>query len=428
MAAALALVMGHLSFASHSRLARSLLPVAPVLCLLMAGTSSCRSPEAPPQSRADEAFETDMLRRYTDIAYEGYGDASEGARRLLIAVEALTDQPSQARLDAARTAWVGARTPYLQTESFRFYDGPIDRVEGFLNTWPIDENYVDSGATAASPGIIQNVAQYPRLDAELLASLNEKEGETNISTGFHVIEYLLWGADNSPSSPGNRPYLDYVTSTPGKIRDEKLEHSALMARRRGTYLRVASQLLADQLNQLASEWSSAGNNYRAQFLRLPHKEALALVVKGMGTFSGPELSGERLSVAYETKDQANEHSCFSDNTHNDIIDDTLGIQNACLGRHLRLDGSESTGPGLCALLARTDQAAASRLGHDLAASVLSARSIPPPFDQAIQGDDTAPGRQAVLRTIKALEKQTNSLASAAALLGLGVSLAHAKLQ
>ena len=67
---------------------------------------------------------------------------------------------------------------------------PIDRVEGFVNSWPIDENYVES-ASGQGTGIIDGAGSYPELSAPLITSLNEKEGEKNVSTGFHVIEFLL---------------------------------------------------------------------------------------------------------------------------------------------------------------------------------------------------------------------------------------------
>ncbi|MEI9947552.1 MAG: imelysin family protein [Pseudomonadota bacterium] len=256
--------------------------------------------------------------------------------------------------------------------------------------------------------------------------MNEKEGETNVSTGFHVVEYLLWGRDTRDDGPGDRSYEDYVALRRPEPRIAEARAWAMHAKRRATYLKLASELLAQHLAQVAAAWAPNQDNYRAKFLALPPREALGLVLKGMGTFSGPELSGERLTVAYETKEQGNEHSCFSDNTHNDIVYDALGVENTCLGRHQRLDGSESSGPGLCDLLARRDAAMAKRLKGELAASVAAARSIPAPFDQAILGSDSAPGRQAVLRTVQALQAQAATLARAAAPLGVRLSLAEIK--
>ncbi|MFZ5894903.1 MAG: imelysin family protein [Myxococcota bacterium] len=354
------------------------------------------------------------LTTYADIAYASYGDSVTLAKALLAAADAFTEAPSEATLLAARNAWIAARTPYLQTEVYRFYDGPIDRVETRINTWPIDENYVESAPGATSLGIVQDAQKYPTLTPELLASLNAKEGETSISTGYHVIEFLLWGADSRADGPGVRSAHDYAVNGSG----------ADLARRRALYLHSACELLLHELEEVRDAWApNKPGNYRESLLRKPAREALALVVKGMGSLSGPELSGERLTVPYETKDQENEHSCFSDTTHTDIALDALGIENVYLGRYRRVDGSKLEGTSLLELVAAHDRTLAERLKSQLAASVAAARAIPAPFDQAILGTDAAPGRQAIWATIQALQRQTETLAELAAAFDLRVSLA-----
>ena len=55
----------------------------------------------------------------------------------------LLANPTDATLAAARKAWVAARPAYLVTEAFRFYDGPIEDVEGEINAWPLNEAFID---------------------------------------------------------------------------------------------------------------------------------------------------------------------------------------------------------------------------------------------------------------------------------------------
>ena len=356
--------------------------------------------------RPPTAAETTALRAalatYADIAAAAYSDAVSGARSLEQAVTTFVSAPSAEGLAGARKAWLSARRPYQQTEVFRFYDGPIDRVELRINTWPIDEGYVEGAGQSGKLGIIDDAKRYPDLTLELLSALNAKEGETSISTGYHVIEFLLWGADSRVDGPGDRPYTDYV----GKPGDG--------ANRRGRYLRTAVALLIRDLEQVRDAWAPGHDNYRAKFLALPPSEAFGLAIKGMGSLSGPELGGERLTVAYETKAQENEHSCFSDNTIIDLADDALGIQNACLGRYERMNGSSVQGPGLCAAAAARSPELAERLQKEIAASVAKVRGIPAPFDQAILGADTAPGRSAVQAAIASLQAQASTLAELAA--------------
>ena len=62
-------------------------------------------------------------------------------------------------------------------------------------------------------GIINNAAMYPMLTAEALDELNEVGGEKNLATGYHAIEFLLWGQDETMPGmgAGKRPYTDFVT-------------------------------------------------------------------------------------------------------------------------------------------------------------------------------------------------------------------------
>jgi putative iron-regulated protein len=365
-----------------------------------------RSPTRESSERVASAAETVRLRAalatYAELAYRGYSDAARAARTLQANVDAFVARPSAAGLAEARNAWLHARHPYQQTEVFRFYDGPIDALEMRINTWPIDEAYVDGTGQTGKLGIIDDGKLYPELSSELLAKLNAKEGETSISTGFHVIELLLWGTDTSADGPGDRPYTDYV----GKGGER--------AARRGRYLGLVVELLARDLEAVRDAWTPGRDNYRAKFLALPPTEALGLAIKGMGALSGPELAGERLTVAYETKAQENEHSCFSDNTVNDLTDDVLGLQNVCLGRYEPPDAPPLRGVGLCDAVAERDSALAGRLRQGVARSVERVRAIPSPFDRATLGDDAAPGRVAIKAAITALEEQTATLAAIAA--------------
>jgi putative iron-regulated protein len=362
----------------------------------------------------DDARAKAAVKTYAAIAGASYADAVTSARALAGAIDGLLAGPSPATLDGARRAWLAARKPYAQTEVFRFCDGPIDGLENWINTWPIDENYVESGASGERMGLLDDSGRYPELSAEVLASLNMQEGETSVSTGFHVLEFLLWGRDENPAGPGDRPYTDF------------LEDGLQLRERRRSYVRSAAALLVVQLEQVAGAWAADGvANYRAQLLAQPPAVALGRAVKGMGSLSGPELSGERLTVPYETKNQENEHSCFSDSTHADLVGDALGIQNLCLGRYRRAGGSSVTGLGVCEALETLAPEPAARLRRQTAASLAALQAIPEPFDRAILGTDEAEGRVAIASAIEALRAQTDTLALLAQALQVGLGPAIA---
>jgi len=336
-----------------------------------------------------------FLVTYADIAAASYGAALTDARTLSDSIDAFVQRPSEDGLRAARAAWVAARRSYAQTEAYRFYGGPIDSVELLVNTWPIDENYVES--EDGQTGIVADEKLYPEISPRTLAALNLKEGETSVSTGYHAIEFLLWGRDRNPTGPGDRSFHDYDTGPHG--------------RRRGEYLRAAVALLIENLSTVDAAWKGP---YRAAFLGRPADQALALVVKGLGSMSGGELLGERLTVAYETRSQENEHSCFSDNTHEDLRLDTVGIQNVCAGHYERT----VHGVGLTELMRSANPALALELERAVTASVEAMGAIPAPFDQAILGDDAAPGRRAIQRAMLTLRAEADVFAKIASTLNL----------
>ena len=335
---------------------------------------------------------------YADVVYASYDDSVKSATTMKAAITAFLANPNDATLAAAKQAWLTARNDYLPTEAFRFYDGPIDNPkngpEGRINAWPMDEAYVDYVTGSPNGGIINNTAKYPTITTQVLTETNEAGGEKNISTGWHAIEFLLWGQDNNPAGAGARPVTDYTTGA--------------NAQRRAEYLRLSTDLLIADLTSVRDQWAPDGGAYRKKFVANP-KQAITNALRGMGALSAGELAGERMSVAYETKDQEDEHSCFSDNTNADVVGDLVGIRRVYLADHPAVQG----GTSISALVAKVNPQLDAKLRSQLDQSLALARAFPMPFEQMIQGSDTAPGRVAMMNTINAVEDQGDSIAQVA---------------
>ena len=320
--------------------------------------------------------------QYAEVVYASYQDSRDAAMLLRAKLAAFVAAPTAAGLDEARTAYIAARTPYEQTEAFRFYGGPIDGTdgpEGLMNGWPMDENYVDYVVSDPTAGIINDAATYPSLTKTALRDLNEGGGnETNISTGYHAIEFLLWGQDLSTTGPGARPYTDYVVGAGST--------AANQARRR-QYLLAVADLLIDDLNQVLAQWEPGQSNYRKTFTAMPADSALIRIFNGLGQFTKGELYGERMLVAYNTRDQEDEHSCFSDQTHNDFILGQRSIDNVYFGRYTRTSGQTIDGTGLDEVVKDKSATADANLQTALTASKAAVAAIHPPFDQEIVNSD-----------------------------------------
>jgi putative iron-regulated protein len=365
-------------------------------------------------SNEQDALEKNVVENYAEIVYANYDDAVQGAKIVQAAVGLFLESPSAESFETVKQAWLASRPAYLQSEAFRFYDGPIDGedgLEGYINAWPLDENFIDyvwdeNGKKQMYTGVINNPNEFPQINAEILLKENEVHGEADVKVGYHAIEFLLWGQDLSDTSAGQRRYTDYLT---GK------EATAPNGARRQQYLKVVSDLLVEHLTSVRDAWKP-GSKYRTAFVADGNvKESLTNILSGLGKLSKGELAGERMTVALENKDQEDEHSCFSDNTHNDIIFNQAGILNVYRGVYVRSDGSEIKGPGFKELVAKKDPVLAQSIEEQLVRTLTAARAIPVPFDQAIIHQP-----EAIQQTIRELRKQSDEIQNIASAIGLSL--------
>lgn len=361
--------------------------------------------------RADlETIKHDAITNYAAIVLAGYEDSLTLAQELQEKIAEFVASPSAETQQAAKDAWLATREPYGQTEAFRFYGGPIDDAEGpegLINAWPLDEVYVDYVEGAPDSGIINDLETYPDIDAALLESLNENGAEENVSVGFHAIEFLLWGQDLNADGAGERSYSDYTT--------------APNADRRGQYLSIVTDLVVEHLQYLVDAWSpDNADNYLASFLALDTDEAISHMYVGIGVLSKSELAGERMFTAYDNQDQEDEHSCFSDNTHRDLINNLVGIRNVYLGSYTRIDGTVVAGTSLADVMEQVDPEANARTLELLDMAEEQVNNIHVPFDQAIV---RAEYRPQVLDTVLTLFDLGDQFAEDAHLLGLVINTA-----
>lgn len=339
----------------------------------------------------------DLLENYAFIVHANYDDCYQAALELKNEINAFVATPTQVGFDKVKAAWLAARIPYGQSEAFRFYGGPIDDAdgpEGLINAWPLDENFIDYVQGVPNAGLINNPADYPVISAAVLESLNESISETSIFTGFHAIEFLLWGQDFSTTGPGTRPYTDYV-----------INGTAANPERRGQYLKVLAEMLVEHIGSVRDEWAENGS-FRQMFVQqAPADESIDKIFSGLGEFTKGELSGERMFVAIDTKDQENEHSCFSDNTILDIKMNFLGAKNVYFGKYVTTDNtSAGSGESLNQLgeMLNSNKAKAVRDAFDDAEAKINA--IPAPFDQTIVNNPNS-----VIPAIEALRTLSDKL-------------------
>lgn len=376
-----------------------------------------------------------VLTNYANIAEANYADSLTTVQALDAAIDAFIAAPSAATQQDAKTVWLASRVPYQQTEVFRFGNAIVDDWEGLVNAWPLDEgliDYVDAsygGPTdeneLAALNVIANASimvggdtiDATVIDAALIGDtlFEADEVESNVSRGYHAIEFLLWGQDlnGTDHGAGERSWTDYASG------DDCTNGNC---DRRADYLAAASDLLVEDLEWMVGQWGDDGDARAALFE--DETAGIATILTGMGSLSYGETAGERMRLGLMVNDPEESHDCFSDNTHNSHYYDGLGVQNAYLGSYTRIDGSVVSGASVSDLVAAADADVDAALKMDLLLTMSALGKIKSvaesgtSYDQMLAQGNAA-GEALVMGGINGLVQQTASIERAVTALDLG---------
>ncbi len=382
------------------------------------------APESAPSTAA-------IISTYVAIAQASYGDALVTGRQLETAVNKLLAQPSPDTLDAARSAWRAARIPYMQTEVFRFGNPVVDEWVPRVNSWPMAEGLIDyvapSYGTESEDNnfYAANVIANPVIDdggmsvdagnltPQFLAETLHNIGgvDANVATGYHAIEFLLWGQDLHGTGPGagERPYTDY---DPARCTHRNCD-------RRRAYLESATHLLVSDLEEMVQSWQNGGRAYEALMTK-DDNGGLATLLTGMGSLAYGELAGTGLGLALSKHDPELEQDCFSDNTLWSHFYDARGIRNLWQGRYIRTNGAVVSGASLELLLRINAPAVHAEMNAkvettDLAMEALINQSST--YDMLIAAGNTE-GEALINKAVQALMEETHSIEKIISALGL----------
>jgi putative iron-regulated protein len=371
---------------------------------------------------------------YANIAHAMYEDSLIAAETLKAAVDNLVANPSRASLLRARAAWVAARQPYQQTEGFRFGNAAVDDWEGKVNAWPLDEgliDYVDASYGKESqdnPLYTANVIANTKLrlggktvDAtkitpELISGkLHEAGGvEANVASGYHAIEFLLWGQDLNGTGPGagNRPHTDF---DPKNCTHGNCD-------RRAQYLTAATDLLISDLKEIVAQWAPGGDARKA--VTADPAKGVGAIVTGLGSLSYGELAGERIKLGLMLHDPEEEHDCFADNTHNSHYYDQVGMMSIYAGRYARIDGSVVQGESLADLIKAKDAKVAAKIDTAMGATLASMQVMKDTADRRVMaydqmiGEGNAKGGKIIQDVVDGLVAQAKAIEGSMAPLGI----------
>ena len=376
--------------------------------------------------------DNEILVNYSNIAEAKYKDALILAKEMHSSIEKFMNNTNESNFIAVKDSWLKARTIYQQTEVFRFGNPLVDDWEGKVNAWPLDEglidyvdntNYYPSENDFSNFNVIANkklkvegeLIDASVINPKLLSNkLHEIGGnEANVATGYHAIEFLLWGQDlnGNESGSGNRPHTDFDLEA---CTNDNCD-------RRREYLVAASQLLIEDLQYIQSVWSPEGQA-RLDLLN-DQKNGLKRILIGMGSLSYGELAGERMKLGLMLHDPEEEHDCFSDNTHNSHYYNVVGISNVFLGRYKSLDGKVVTGPSISSLLSEVDYGLNKKTKKSIKNTLKSMKKIVKSANKGTTYDmliaeGNEKGNQLIQNAVDSLIKQSKNIELTAAALNI----------
>ena len=332
---------------------------------------------------------SDLANSYADLVSHYYNAVALSTKEMNNAIIKFIQAPDNNSLINAKNKWIEARIVYGITEAFRFYGGPIDGVnkygeegpEGLINAWPLNEAYIDYVQGNPEAGIINNTSL--EINAETIIAANMSEDDADVSTGWHAIEFLLWGQDFSLETAGIREASDYLPTNEVNVR-------------RRAYLVATSTLLLEHVNWLAEQWSENGEGRKSFIAK---EDPGGAILTGIATLAGFELSSERIATALDSGDPEDEHSCFSDQTHNDVKANFNGIKNVYLGKG---QNGKSFKPSISEFVMENDIKLHENIMQVINNTDDTINNITVPFDKMLSEPKNGPGRQAAEKTVSNL--------------------------
>lgn len=363
-----------------------------------------------------------VTNHYVTLAHRRYEDSLSASVELLKKINEFLANPSKETHNNAKHAWLNAHQVYSHTEVFRFGNPNVDAWEAKVNAWPMDEGLIDYVSSEyvfheGNPHARENLigtSRIPLTDEviqEYQSGMNPKAApddsftdlESNVTTGFHAIEFLLWGQDlnESMGECGKRSYTDYLTDDRGTNGN---------CQRRRQYLSAAARLLVADMRYMVRDWDRSGSLYAKTFMSLSTEEQLDRILVGIGSLCYAELAIERMRVALITNDQEEEQSCFSDLTHHAIWHNAKTIETTYFGTHKNQTGEAIEGPSLSDLVKQLDKGLDQQIHESfakteqLADQLVESAEAGMPFDQLILPDNEA-GREQVQALINQLKHQ-----------------------
>ena len=253
-------------------------------------------------------------------------------------IATLTDQTNIENLSLSKQAWLNAHSAYELTTLHRYYVtqlmGEQDslalmQLQYQINHWPIVPGYIDYVDGYPDSGIVHDINV--NLDAD---SLREQHGSFDVSEvtlGFHAIEFLLWGYDADSVA---RPATDFdavLELTPKEI-ESGYTLEQLSNNRRRLFLTVVADTLVNDFLALQSLWLAEEPSISQRIESISGTELIVILADSMSAMLTQELLQRSLYPMLNGNFVESVQSPYSRSTQNAVSSQLSGLERLLLER------------------------------------------------------------------------------------------------
>jgi len=268
------------------------------------------------------------------------------ATALRAATEIFTGARTPANLEALRLAWVGARSPWEQSEAFLF--GPVEAYsfDAAVDSWPL--NHTDLASVLSS-------------SAEFTADLVDSRLAPT-EKGFHAIEYMIYGENSQKKATAfTDRELSYTKAAADNL--AKVAHQLVVSWRDGI----------DGHPPFAAVFAGAGAEDNTSYASIT--AAREQIIAGMEAIC-TEVADTKIGAPFVEQNPNKVESQFSYNSLADFADNLRSVQNAYTGT---VPASATAGTPLAGIIQASDVNLDAQVRQEIQMAIDAINQIPGPF-------------------------------------------------
>ena len=250
----------------------------------------------------------------------------------------LINQTNSKNLSLSRQAWQGAHSAYELTTLHRYFatqlldehnNLALTQLQYQINHWPIVPGYIDYVDGYPDSGIIFDI----NVNLET-GSLRVQHGffdESEVTLGFHVIEFLLWGLRTDLDTRSANDYRGIKELSPEEI-EQGYTLKQLSHNRRRLFLTRVTDILVEDFRALQTLWIAQAPSIRQRVESASGPQLIVILADSMSAMLREELLLRSLYPMLNGDFVGSIQSPYSRSTQNAVSSQLSGLERLLLER------------------------------------------------------------------------------------------------